>query len=57
MEVVICPVCLQKFNMGMANEGSIYKAGYATMCPHCRHTIPKHVVREAQAELKRVMQK
>lgn len=57
MEIVICPVCLQKFNMGMASEGNIYKAGYATTCPHCRHTIPKHVVREAQSELKRLMQK
>lgn len=53
IEIVICPVCLNRFNMGFALDATCYKQGYGVQCPHCRINIPKETIREVQSELKR----
>ena len=50
-DIVICPVCLQKFNMNMAVAPLCYKLDVGVECPHCKYALLRQQVKDLQKEL------
>lgn len=51
IQIVICPVCLHKFNMAFARPAIDDSQDISVVCPHCQYALIKTVLLETQPEL------
>ena len=51
IKIVICPVCLHKFNMAFARPAIDDSKDISVVCPHCQYALIKTVLLETQPEL------
>ena len=54
IDIVICPVCLMKYNAEFTPTDNIYGVEYI-QCPHCKNWNKPEDIKESQSKLKELL--